>query len=374
MISFSTRRIDWVLYLLTLPIVGAGLVTMYGFGSSENFFTKQIIAFLIATIVFLGIQLFDTHLFKRSNFLVFMYGFLIFLLAALFVIGKTANGAQSWFSLGGFSFQPAEFMKFVLILLLAKYFSKRHIEIKHIKHIAISGVYALIPIGLVILQPDFGSALALFLLWFGMTLVSGLSKKHLLFLIGAGVVIFVSLWVFFLKPYQKARITTFLNPVADVRGAGYNAHQSIIAVGSGTLFGKGVGFGTQSRLSYLPEYETDFIFAAFAEEWGFIGALIFLALFAILLYRITRITLHGQSNFDILVGTGVLIYFISHIAINIGMNIGLLPVTGNALPLMSFGGSHLIVEYALLGIVSKIRSEGRDAHREDLHNEFLGLE
>lgn len=374
MIRLSSRRIDWVLYLLTLPLVSAGLVTMYGFGGSLTFFTKQSIALLIATVVFVGIQMFDTHLFKRSNFLVFIYGILILLLIALFAFGKTANGAQSWLSLGGFSFQPAEFMKLVLILLLAKYFSKRHIEIKHFKHIFISFIYVFIPMALVVLQPDFGSALALFLIWFGMTLVAGLSKKHLLILMSVGVVGFVSLWMFFLQPYQKARITTFLHPVADIQGAGYNARQSIIAVGSGMMFGKGVGFGTQSRLSYLPEYETDFIFAAFAEEWGFIGALIFLIVFFLLLLRITKITLHGQSNFDILVGAGVLIYFISHIAINVGMNIGLLPVTGNALPLMSFGGSHLIVEFAFLGIISKIRSEGRDAHREDLRNEFLGLE
>ena len=173
--------------------------------------------------------------------------------------------------------------------------------------------------------------------------------------------------------YQSARILTFVNPLRDIPGTGYNAHQAVIAVGSGGAFGKGVGYGTQSRLRFLPEYQTDFIFAAFAEEWGFVGALLLLILFGLLLARIMALALHGEGNFEMLFSAGVMILFISHILINIGMNIGIMPVTGITLPFMSYGGSHLIVEYGALGIISSMRRNTRRSHPEDLTKEFEGL-
>jgi rod shape determining protein RodA len=155
-------------------------------------------------------------------------------------------------------------MKVVLVLVLAKYFSRRHIEIARVKHIFISGLYALVPFLLVLVQPDFGSAIILFAIWFGMTIVAGISKKHLFYVFAAGIVAFIVMWTFVLHPYQKTRIKTFLHPLTDIRGAGYNAYQSTIAVGSGEILGKGIGYGTQSRLKFLPEYQTDFIFASCA--------------------------------------------------------------------------------------------------------------
>jgi rod shape determining protein RodA len=184
---------------------------------------------------------------------------------------------------------------------------------------------------------------------------------------------FVVLWTFVFVPYQKARILTFLNPLRDIHGAGYNARQAVIAVGSGEVMGKGIGYGTQSRLRFLPEYQTDFIFAAFSEEWGFIGSVLLLLLYGLLLARMLSSALYGASNFETLTACGVVVFCIAHIGINVGMNMGLLPVTGITLPFMSYGGSHLIMEYGALGILSGMRRNTRKAHPEDLTKEFEGL-
>jgi rod shape determining protein RodA len=259
------------------------------------------------------------------------------------------------------------------VLILAKYFSRRHVEIRDIKHIFISGIYALIPIILVLLQPDFGSAMVLFLIWFGMVLVSGISKKHLFTVFMAGALLFGILWMFVFAPYQQARILNFLNPLSDSHGSGYNASQSTIAVGSGQLTGKGLGFGTQSRLRFLPEPQSDFVFAAFAEEWGLIGSIIILLLFALTIWRILYNASYGATNFEILFGMGIAIFFMSHILINVGMNLGLMPITGIPLPFMSYGGSHLLTEFMGLGILMSMRRYARSVHRDDMKNEFLGI-
>ena len=263
-------------------------------------------------------------------------------------------------------------VKVVLILILAKYFSRRHVEIANIKHVIISGLYAFIPFFLVFLQPDFGTAMIILLIWFGMILVSGISKKHLFVVIGGGIVIFFLLWTFVFATYQKARISSFLDPLSDIQGTGYNAYQSTIAVGSGQFFGKGVGYGTQSRLQFLPEYETDFIFAAFSEEWGFVGSMIILLCYMLVIWRILGSARRGSSNFETLFGVGVAVMFFSHIAINVGMNIGLMPVTGITLPFMSQGGSHLLAEFAALGILMSMRKDSRAIHRDDMKYEFMG--
>jgi rod shape determining protein RodA len=257
--------------------------------------------------------------------------------------------------------------------MLAKYFSRRHIEIGNFKHILISGIYAFIPFLLVFLQPDFGSAIIIFCIWFGMTLVSGISKKHLLIVMGVMAISFVFLWGFVFKQYQKNRIINFVQPLSDIHGSGYNVYQSTIAVGSGQIFGKGVGFGTQSRLNFLPEYETDFIFAAFSEEWGFVGVMILFILLGLIVWRILHISLLGTTNFEILYGLGLTIYFMTHFVINIGMNLGIMPVTGITLPFMSYGGSHLLTEFIGIGILMGMNRYGRVAHRDDMHHEFLGI-
>ncbi|MCE9585579.1 rod shape-determining protein RodA [Candidatus Nomurabacteria bacterium] len=377
MMSLSfVKKIDWLLLLFILPIISAGLVTMKSFvpdSSGISFFEKQIISIVFCLFIFFVFSFIDFRFLKRTDVLVILFLFFSSILLILFTLGHISHGAQSWFSFGIFSFQPGDMMKLVVILILAKYFSRRHVEIRNIKHIFISGVYAVIPFCLVLFQPDFGSAIIIFFIWFGMTLVSGISKRHLALVGISGVLIFTVLWMSVFAPYQKARILNFLNPLADIHGSGYNAFQSTIAVGSGKILGKGVGFGTQSRLNFLPEYQTDFIFAAFAEEWGFVGVLLLFILFALTIWRILRNALLGSSNFEILFGLGVAIFLMSHILINIGMNIGILPVTGITLPFMSYGGSHLLTEFMALGILMSMRSYARVAHKDDMRNEFLGI-
>lgn len=369
--------IDWLLVIFLVPLFAAGLITMTSFAPTEaasaSLFWRQLIFVLFSFGCFFAISFLNFNFLKRTDILVIFFLVSMGVLGTLFVLGNTAKGATSWFSFGGFSFQPADFTKLVLILILSKYFSRRHVEIAHFKHILVSGLYAFVPFILVFLQPDFGSAIILFLIWFGMILVSGISKRHLLIVFTIGALVFGGLWAFVFEPYQKARIMNFVNPLADVRGTGYNAYQSAIAVGSGQVLGKGVGFGTQSRLKFLPEYETDFIFAAFSEEWGFVGSIIVLILFGLVVWRVLDTALRGSGNFEMLFGMGVAIFFLSHIIINIGMNIGLMPVTGIALPFMSYGGSHILTEMVALGILMGMRRYGRPAHRDDIKHEFMGV-
>lgn len=358
------RRIDWIILGSAILMTAGGMTTMYSFRGDEILFQRQLLYLCIAVTSCLVLVMFDFRFLRHTGVVVTIFIFGITLLAGLFFLGHVSKGAQSWFRIGGFSFQPSDPIKIILIILLAKYFSRRHIEIRNIRHIIVSGLYSCLVCLLVLVQPDFGSAVIIFLLWFGMVLVSGISYKHIALVVGIGVVTFAGLWGFAFKDYQKARIMTFIHPLADVRGAGYNAYQSMIAVGSGEVIGKGVGYGTQSRLKFLPEYQTDFIFAAFSEEWGLIGSCFFFILYATLIIRILMIAVRGQSNFEVLYGLGLAQLFFIHFIVNVGMNIGLLPVTGVALPFMSYGGSHLLTEYSALGILMAMKSYARPAHKE----------
>ena len=367
------RHLDLPLLFATIPVLAAGLISMYSFMGQNNLFEKQLFWICFSFLVCIGLAQIDLRLLRRTNIILGVFIFFTTLLLMLFLVGSVFKGARGWFNLGFFAVQPADPMKLVLILVLAKYFSRRHIEIAHFKHIMVSGLYALVPSILVLIQPDFGSAIILFLIWFGMTVVSGISKKHLFMVFAAGLVAFVILWSFVLHPYQQARIKTFLHPLTDIRGTGYNAYQSTIAVGSGQLLGKGIGYGTQSRLKFLPEYQTDFIFASFAEEWGFVGVALLLACYAIIIWRIILIAFTGATNFETLFALGLATFFMTQMTIHIGMNMGLLPVTGQTLPFMSYGGSHLVTEFAGLGILMSMRRFARVSHPERMKNEFLGI-
>jgi rod shape determining protein RodA len=371
--SKISSGIDWLLILFMLPVLGAGLITMKSFTIDTPFFSHQLMWIGISFAALFILSFIDFRFLKRTDILVFLFFVLSGLLLLLFFLGHSSNGAQSWFSFGGFSFQPSDMIKLIVILMLAKYFSRRHTEIGNFKHIFISGIYALIPFVLVFLQPDFGSAIIIFFIWFGMILVSGVSKRHILIVIGVVALSFAFLWGFVFEPYQKARVVNFVQPLSDIHGSGYNVYQSTIAVGSGQILGKGVGFGTQSRLKFLPEYQTDFIFAAFSEEWGFVGVIILFILFGLIIWRILRMALLGTTNFEILFGIGLAIYFMTHFIINVGMNLGIMPVTGITLPFMSYGGSHLLTEFIGLGILMGMSRYGRVAHRDDMKNEFLGI-
>jgi len=380
MMSFVSRfflfkgiNIDWLLFIATIPLVGAGLVTMHSFIGDDAFFEKQLVWIAVSLVFFFIFANIDWRFLRRTNVVVIFFLMVIVLLSLLFSIGTIFKGAKSWFDLGLFSIQPVDIAKLVLVILLAKYFSRRHIEIANFRHIFVSGIYSAIIMVLVLLQPDFGSSIIIFLIWLGMVLVSGISKKHLLIVFIAALTCFGVLWQFGFQEYQKARIKSFLNPLADIRGSGYNAFQSMIAVGSGELLGKGVGYGTQSRLSFLPEYQTDFIFAAFAEEWGYIGVLFLFLSFGVVIWRILLSASRGATNFEVLFGLGIAIFLMSHFTIHVGMNIGILPVTGLGLPFVSYGGSHLVIEFAALGILMGMRKYARPIHKESASNEVVGV-
>ncbi len=375
-INTIKNRIDWFLLFLILPIMLAGLFTMKSFTQIDGanvFFDKQIIWITISLTIFFIFSFIDFSFLKDTKVLMFLFISSCGILVILLFLGNTVFGSKSWFNFGFFSFQPVDFTKLILILLLAKYFSRRHVEIYNIKHIFISGFYAFIPFILILLQPDFGSAMIIFFIWLGMVLVSGISKKHLLFVFLSSVIIFIYAWFFIFSTYQKNRINNFIHPMTNIRTSGYNAFQSTIAVGSGQIFGKGLGFGTQSRLKFLPQPQADFIFASYAEEWGFIGSIFILFLYLLIILRILYLASLGFSNFEVLFGLGVAIFFMSHIFVNIGMNLAILPVTGIPLTFMSYGGSHLVVEFMALGILMSMRKYSRSAHRDDIKNEFLGI-
>jgi rod shape determining protein RodA len=368
----KTSSIDWLAFLSALALCAIGLFTMDSFAGNDPLFIRQIIWIAVSVCVFFAASIFDWRFLRRGAVAAWIYGIILVPLLILVVLGHATKGAKSWFDLGPFALQPVEFVKLALIITLAKYFSRRHIEIRNIRHVLVSGIYAGIVFGLVAIQPDFGSAIIIFLIWLGMVFVSGISKKHLMTLFVLGLVAFSCLWFFGFHDYQRQRIMTFLNPAADIHGAGYNAYQSTVAVGSGQLLGKGIGYGTQSKLRFLPEYQTDFIFAAFAEEWGFVGILIVFGLYGVIFVRIVSTAAKGASNFETLFALGVFFYFLAHFALHVGINLGVLPVTGTTIPFMSYGGSHLLAEFLALGIISGMRRYSQATHREAYKKEFSG--
>jgi rod shape determining protein RodA len=343
--------LDGVLFSSVLGLSLMGLVTIYSHVGDNAFFNRQILWIGLATIALFIAMIPDYRFLRTGNIAFVSYVVTILSLVLVLFIGEITLGAQSRFDLGFFSLQPSDPAKLILILVLAKYFAKRHELIGDFNHIIISGFYALLIFGLVFIQPDFGSAIILFLVWLGMVLVSGIKISHLFTVFILGAVTFGLMWQFVFFDYQKERILTFLDPLSDIQGAGYNAYQSTVAIGSGELFGKGIGYGTQSKLLYLPEYETDFIFAAFAEEWGLMGVILLFGLFSLVIWRLLQNAIEGATNFERLFSAGVAVLFIAHFFVHIGMNIGILPVTGTTVPFLSYGGSHLLTEFIAVGMV-----------------------
>ena len=357
---------DGLLFMAVTSLSLLGLATMYSHVGGNEYFNRQLVWICISTILFFIVMIPDYRFLRTGNTTFYLFLGTIALLIGVAFFGEDVMGARQRFDLGLFSLQVSDPAKLVLIILLAKYFAKRHELIGDFTHVLVSGLYTLGIFTLVFLQPDFGSAVIIFFIWFGMVLVAGIRFRHVAVVFLLGSIALATLWQFAFYDYQKARIMTFLDPLSDIRGAGYNAYQSTVAVGSGELFGKGIGYGTQSKLLFLPEYETDFIFAAFAEEWGLVGVLLLFFVFSILIWRILAHAVYGASNFEKLFATGVAILLLSHFFIHVGINIGLLPVTGTTIPFLSYGGSHLVTEYVAVGMVlamrkyTSIKSEMRD--------------
>jgi rod shape determining protein RodA len=345
------KKVDLSLLVLPLILGVFGMATIFNMGPENSLFYKQLSIHTVGFLLAILLIKFDLRFLRTGHYTFIFYLISVALLLALVVLGATVNNAQSWFRIAGFSLQPVEIAKLALIFLLAKFFLKRHVEISYVPTLLISFLYAALIFALTLLQPDLGSALVVLFIWGVIVFVSGIPKKYILAIFGLATVVVGLSWQFLFQDYQKERIFSFLDPTRDIRGSGYNVYQSMIAIGSGGLWGKGISFGSQSKLAYLPEFETDFIFAAFAEEWGFIGTFISLFLYLILILKILRYGSIMESNFESVFAAGVAGYFIVHSGVNVGMNMGLLPVTGIPLPFMSAGGTHILVEWAMIGVL-----------------------
>jgi len=351
------KKLDWILIGAVVIIFLFGLLTLYVSPDDRVNFYKQGIFGIFALLVIIGASLLDYRLFRDNPFVLLgFYSLGILSLLLLFVVGSRIRGVTGWFVVGGFAMQPVELVKIAVLLVLAKYLSGRHIELYKLRHIFISSLYVFLPAGLVLVQPDLGSTIILIISWVGLVLISGIRLKQFFIVLLVGVVVLTLLWGFGLQDYQKNRILSFLDPARDPLGGGYQTRQAVIALGSGGLFGKGLGEGSQTRLGFLPEYQSDFIFSAIGEEWGLTGVFIVLGLWLVIFWRLYTIWQHSTNNFAQLFVGGVFVLFLTHVVINIGANLGLLPVTGIPLPFISAGGSNLLSFALALGLVLSIKS------------------
>lgn len=351
------KKIDWILFFSVILLISFGVVEIYsialshGGNDTANFY-KQILFVLIGIILLLILCFINFENYNSFGNIIYLVGFIL-LLGVLF-FGKVVRGTRGWYEVMGFSLQPVEFAKIALIIFLAKYFSNNNVQINPLKHLFLTGSATAVFVLLVLRQPDFGSALLLLSIWGMMLLFSGFKKQYIVSLVVIVFLIFLSGWFFFFKDYQKNRLMTFISPKTSSLDEGYNIKQAIIAIGAGGIVGRGVGFGSQSQLKFLPESQNDFIFAVVAEELGFLGTSLIIAFFSIFIYRLLFAAKNTSSNFAIyfLLGSGALIFI--EMFVNIGMNIGLLPVVGISLPFLSYGGSALIASMALVGISENI--------------------
>lgn len=356
-IRLYLKNFDWILLVAVVLLVLFGLVEIYSVALGQETlsllnFKKQVVFIIVGLVLMFVLAFTDFYFLKSLNKYLYILAALV--LVAVLFFGSTIRGTRGWFDLGGFNFQPVEFVKIALLLYLSSYFSDLATNIKTLKHLWQSGLATLVLVALVLLQPDFGSALMLVALWLVLLLLAGFKKKYFFSIIGISLILFLSAWFFFFKDYQKERLMTFINPQANDLAAGYNVSQAMIAVGSGGLTGKGVGFGSQSQLKFLPEAQTDFIFAVVAEELGFLGVGLILSFFAIFFARCLVIIRKINNDFGIYFILGALGLIFIQMFINIAMNMGMMPVVGLSLPFVSYGGSGLISLFILVGIIQNI--------------------
>ncbi|HBW74353.1 MAG: Rod shape-determining protein [Candidatus Magasanikbacteria bacterium GW2011_GWA2_45_39] len=358
--SFITRRLsgfDWYLAAAVFLLGVFGLAALYSIGFARpetNFldFKKQLVFFGVGLVCMAALGSANYMMVRNSGKMV--YGVSLILLVVVLFFGHVINGTKGWFVVAGISFQPVELVKVALIVFFALFAGKHARSYETRDFFLGSLIIVLAPVALVMLQPDMGSALLLLGLWFLLMLVLGARTRYVIALVcGAALIIAVS-WLFLLKNYQKDRILIFFDPSRDPLGRGYNVSQSVIAVGAGGLMGRGLGYGSQSQLRFLPEMQTDFIFAMIGEEFGFVGTGLIIILSGIVLARLFFLALSARDDFAFCVIAGTLILFAEQFVVNMGMNMGLLPVTGIPLPFVSAGGSSMIMNFLLIGTVESL--------------------
>lgn len=352
------RRFDWVLLGATILLVAIGAATLFSITLNveqpriEKFY-RQLIAFGIGFIVLLIVASVDFRVVRSYAWV--LYGLGLGVLSAVLVLGVTFRGTKGWFALFGSTFQPVELIKVLLVIALARFFTEHVDEGASWRTITRSGLIVAAPTVLVMLQPDLGSAALLVGLWLGFLIVIRMPVRRITAVI-VGIAVVASLGWFGLKGYQQDRILTLVNPSRDPLRSGYNVHQAVVAIGSGMLFGRGLGLGTQSQLNFLPTQDTDFIFSVIAEELGFIGAALLIGLFVTFISRFFRGIRVARDAFGAHLLSGLMIMFLLEVVLNIGGNIGLMPLTGIPLPFLSYGGSALVSSLLAVGLAMSVIS------------------
>lgn len=350
----SLKNFDWVLFSSMSLLLAFGILVVYSTSigdveGSSDFYKKQIISGLLGLIFFFLTSRLDYKILSGLSPIIYMVS-ILFLIVTV-VVGLETRGSTRWLDVAGVRLQPSELVKVSLILFLSYFFS-RH-KVSELKNLLISMLILAVPLGLVFKQPDLGNAVVLFSIWLFIIFTAGARFLHLGTLFAVFLGAFPLLWGL-LKDYQKERLFSFLNPEYDPLGSGYNLIQAVIAIGSGQITGRGFGRGTQSHLNFLPEKHTDFIFSTLAEELGFIGGMLLLIIFAVLIYRLINISKEAFDTDGTLIGVGIIALILTQMFVNLGMNMGLLPITGITLPFVSFGGSSLISLMISLGIMESV--------------------
>jgi rod shape determining protein RodA len=353
--SFEWRFLTVMVVILSLGVLSIYSVTRDQAGTGLPLYVKQLMWIGIGALAFAGMMAFDYH--KICRFSYGLYGIVIVLLAIVLIAGKTSRGAQRWIQIGPVAFQPSEFAKLVLILVLASYYANQPRE-GWLQRVVLPALVAVPALLLILKQPDLGTGLIVLAIYTAMLLVVGVRSKALGLLFLFSLMLFPFMWEGVwgsLHDYQRERILTFADPAYDPAGKGYHGLQSRIAIGSGELLGKGLYGGTQSQLKFLPEGHTDFVFSVFAEEWGFIGALGLLALFLALVMLALEIAMKAKDTLGALLAVGIIAMIGFCVVVNIGMTTGMLPIVGIPLPLMSYGGTATVTTMAALGLLLNIK-------------------
>ena len=368
------RSLDWILLAGVGALVGVGLwavagVTRFDFpGRPTYFLDRQIVYAAVGGFVLIVAVLVDPDLYRRYWRAIF--GVLVGLIAIVFVLGSAARGSTRWINVGFFTFQPSEFGKLLFVLALAGFLAERAGTAGEVGTTLRALGLGAIPIGLVFIQPDLGTALVYLAALCAMLFICGTPWRHLTILgLVAGLIAVGVLWagpavgVDFLKTYQKQRLTCFTHPATCPVDARYNVEQSIAAVGSGEVKGRGVDNATQTRLDFLPEHHTDFVFASFSEQRGFIGASLLLALYLLVLWRGLRVVTVARDLYSAIVAGGIVVALLFQIFVNVGMTMGIAPITGIPLPFVSVGGSSMIANLAAMGVLLSIHARGTPFRR-----------
>lgn len=340
------KSINWPITISIFLLLSVSILVISTFSVSQAI--QQAAAAIIGIALFLFISQLNYRI--LNNLIKPAYIFAIVLLIIVALLGIETRGSVRWIPLGIFNIQPSEFAKPIIILVLSYFWTKNNPSWRNI----LKSTVLIAPlIILVFKQPDLGTTATILSIWFGILISTRVAVKKILILILVGILIFPINWLTF-QDYQRQRLLSFLYPGSDPLGRGYNLIQSTIAVGSGQFLGRGLGFGTQSRLQFLPEFRTDFIFAAIAEELGFLGAILILTIYFYIVSYCFKVAIGASDYLGFLIAFGVAIMFLFQTAVNIGMNIGVVPITGITLPLISYGGSSLLANLISLGLVASV--------------------